>query len=312
MTTDAETAVETELDEVVETEGKPVSKKKTAIDASRGIGGSVFAVDPDVPKIVGFDTGHKRGEHHLWQARALLPVDEPLVQYMMKHGFPGIISVQQDGPNILVAIGRQRVKAAREANRRLAELGRGGVRVLCQVKKGSDTQLMASMISENAIRVEYSALDMASDVQNYINFGASDEEAATVIGKTVPWMRQILTLLDLAPPVQAAIRSGKLSPYGGFQMAKLTRDEQVAALAKIDAGELVPTAKALNGAVKAIRTGKEVIDAPKRALLAKIAAHKDAKLLLGEDGLKILMWVIGGRKAGTIRGLSELIREVSE
>lgn len=313
MTTDAETAVETEQDETVEVEGKPRMGKKTAIDASRGIGGGVFALDPEIPKIVGLDTSHKQGEHRFWQRRAFLPVDEALVQYMVKHRkSPGIISVQRDGPDVLVHYGRQRVKAGREANRRLIAMGETPIKLLCQIVRGSDLELIGSMISENALGVNYDDIDKAHDLQRYINAGATDEDAALSIGRTVAHTRQLLRLQDVSPKVQDAVRKG-LAASAAIKLADLTREEQERELIKIEAGEYKPTVKAIEGAVKAIRKGETSATlAPAKGLLKKIAAHEDAERVLGEDGLLALKWILGLTKPRTIAGLSDLIRKVSE
>jgi len=298
-------------DAVEEPEGKPMSKK-TVLGASRDVGGSVIAVDPDVPVIIGYDTKHKQGEHPQWQHRASLPVDESLVQYMMAHGFPGIITVQKDGPNIIVVIGRQRVKAAREANNRLKEMGRPGIRVLCQTRKGTDAQLIASTISENAIKVKYGAMDQAYDAQNYINYGASDEDAARALGKTVPYTKKILTLLDLHPKVQQAIRDEAISAFAGFELTRLTRDEQLVELEKIKGGAYVPTAKNIDGAVKAIRNKSTTVTvAPGKSVLRKLYQHKEAKSILGTERYQMLEWFLGESQAPRVGGLKALLDELS-
>lgn len=316
MTTDAETAVETEQEDAVEAEEKPRMGKKTAIDASRAGGGGFFAVDPSLPQIIGYDTKHKQGEHPQWQKRASKPVDHGLVQYMLRfRKSPGVIEVQKDGPNIIVCIGRQRVKAGREVNRILAEMGEPPIKLICQVKKGSDLDLLAGTISENAQKVRYSALDMARDAQNYINYGGSDDDAAAAIGKTVQYMLKLLTLLDLHPHIQQAIDDEQLFPSAGFQLTKLTRDEQLVEFDKIKTGAYQPTAKNIDGAVKAIRRGESsaaAVVAPSKIVLRKIAAHEDAERVLGEDGLLALKWMLGITKPRTIAGLSDLIRKVSE
>lgn len=61
---------------------------KTAIDAERG---TIFRLDPNDVLVIGHDTQHKRGEHPLWQARALEPADEALAQHMAQHGFTSVI-----------------------------------------------------------------------------------------------------------------------------------------------------------------------------------------------------------------------------
>jgi ParB family chromosome partitioning protein len=311
MTTDSEHETASQED-VVEVEGKPRMATKKAIDAKRGV--NTFAVDPDELVLVGFDTEHKRGEHPLWQTRASEEPDEGLVQDMTARGFTSVIDVRRDGPTLEVVTGRRRVKAAREANARLKAAGKDRlVIVQCKVFKGSDAEASRLMISENALRKDVDPVDMAYDIQACINFGSTDEEAARACGKSVAYMRQLLSLLDLGSEVQKAVRQGVIAPSAAFHLSTLTRDEQKGELEKIAAGAYKPTVKAVEGAVKAIRNGETSATlAPAKGLLKKIAAHEDAERILGEDGLLALKWMLGLTKPRTIPGLSDLIRKVSE
>lgn len=307
MTTDSEHEAAVQ-DAVAEIEGKPKMGSKKAIDAKRGV--NTFAVDPDDLIIIGRDTQHRFGDHALFQDRALEEFDEGLVQDMMARGFMSVIDVRKDGPTLEVVAGRRRVIAAREAKKRLGTSKT--LLVQCKVFRGTNSDASLWLLGENANRKERGLLGLAQDCQNSLNFGATDEETARACGKTVAYMRTMLTLLDLAPPIQAAVRSGKVSSNAGFQLAKLTRDEQLVELGKIEAGVYVPTAKAISGAVKTIRTGETAIAAPNKAVLKKIVAHEDAERVLGEDGLLALKWMLGLTKPRTIAGLSDLIRKVSE
>lgn len=310
MMTDAETRVEAEQDDLAE-EGRPRVASKKAIDAKRGV--NTFAVDPDELVLIGFDTEHKRGEHPLWQTRASEDPDEGLVQDMMARGFTSVIDVRRDGPTLEVVTGRRRVKAAREANSRLRAAGKDRLIIVqCKVFKGSDAEASRLMISENALRKDVDPVDMAYDIQACINFGSTDEEAARACGKSLAYMRQMLTLLDLGAEVQKAVRQRVIAPSAAFHLSTLTRDEQMVELEKIESGAYKPTAKAVEGAVKAIRTGEASILAPTKGMLKKLVAHEDAERVLGEDGLLAIKWVLGLTKPRTIAGLSDLIRKVSE
>jgi ParB family chromosome partitioning protein len=310
--TDSEHEVVAAQDDAVEAEGKPRMGTKKAIDAKRGV--NTFAVDPDELLLIGKDTSHKRGEHPLWQTRASEEPDEALVQDMMARGFTSIIDVRRDGPKLEVVVGRRRVTAAREANRRLKADGSDRrIIVQCKVFKGSDAEAARLMISENALRKDVDPVDMAFDIQACINFGSTDEEAAQACGKSVVYMRQMLTLLDLGTDVQKAVRRGAIAPSAAFKLSALTRDEQKVELEKIEAGAYKPTVKAVEGAVKAIRNGEATATlAPAKGLLKKLVAHEDAERVLGEDGLLALKWALGLTKPRTISGLSDLIRKVSE
>lgn len=295
-------------------EERPKVGKKTAIDAGRGP--TSFAVDPWTPLIVGSDEVggiiHKQGEHRLWQPRCKKPLNEARVQNMMERGFTSIVDVQKEGPYVLVVDGRGRTRDAREADRRLREKGRGGLKVICQVKRGTDLDMVMHMASANALRDDYTALDQAFDAQAVINYGGTDEQAANAIGKTVAYTKKVLTLHDLDPKVQQAIRDNVISAFAGFELTALTRDEQLVQLERIKAGEYQPTAKNIDGVVKAIRTGGAVNVAPPRGSLRKLYQHKEAKRVLGPERYAMLKWFLGeSQLPGGIGGLKGLWDEVS-
>lgn len=310
MTDGVEQGADVELAVDVEEKKMASSGNKKAIDAKRGV--NTFAVDPGQLVIVGRDTKHKRGEHPLWQDRALEDPDEALVQDMMARGFTSVIDVRKDGPRLEVVAGRRRVIAAREANRRLGGDG-AAVMVQCKVFRGSNSDAALWVLGENANRKDLSPLQMAYDLQNCINFGASDDEAARACGKTPGYMRQLLSLLDLGAEAQKAVVDGLIAPSSAFSLASLTRDEQKVEVEKIAAGEYKPTRAAIEGAVKAVRSGEATVTlAPNKTLLRKLIAHEDAERVFGEDGLLALRWVVGDAKPRTIAGLSDLIRKVND
>jgi ParB family chromosome partitioning protein len=285
-------------------------RSKTAIQEQRS---TTFMLSADKPLIIGFDTKHKQGQHPLWQERALEPVDEALAQSMAVKGFTSVIQVRTDGDTLEVVAGRRRVKAARRANEIRAAKGLSPIKIEAKVVRGLDLDMVALMISENSLRKDVAPLAMAVDLQNFLNMGASEEEAATAAGKSVTQLRAFLKLLDLAPQVQDAVRKEKIAVKAAISLASLGRDEQIAELAKIESGESGATVADVDAAVRAKKQGEsEVTKAPGKRLINKLLASDEGKRVLSAaDGVQVCRWMLGELNARNIKGLVEAIRFVS-
>jgi ParB family chromosome partitioning protein len=300
----------------LETSKQSDSKRsKTAIAESRS---TTFMVDPDKLIIVGFDTKHKKGEHPLWQERALEPVDALLAQNIATVGFQSVIQVRVDGDKYEVVAGRRRVKAARLANQLREKQAKADgedflpVKVECKVVRGTELAHIGLMISENANRKDVPAMQMAEDLASFLSRGASEEMAAAAAGKTVVQLRSYLRLLDLAEPVQNAVRSGKLSVKAAISLADLGREEQAKQLSKIESGEAGSTVADVQAEVRAKKNGStDVVKVPGKRLINKLLASDDGKKVLSAaDGVQVARWMIGELHARNIKGLVEAIRQV--
>lgn len=282
-------------------------RARTAIDADRGP--TSFRLSPDAVRVIGRDTSHKsRKEHVLWQKRALLPADEAFAQAMANDGFSSVIKVRKDGPFLDVVEGRRRTVAARRANEILAERGKEPLQITVMVVKGSDLDMLGHIISENANRLDLPVLDLAEEANAYLNMGASEERAAASCGKTVAQLRQLLKLLDLDPKVQEAVNNGSLSASAAMNLADLCREDQVKALE--DGAKL--TVAEVKSRVRAQRDGQdEATKAPGRRLLNKLLAHENAEEVFGEQGIAAIKFVMGDLSPRQIKGLTDLIRQVS-
>lgn len=281
--------------------------KKQAIEGSRG---TTFFVDPSVPQIIGFDTEYQKGEHVLWQKRALEPVDMALVNAMVASGQPlGIIDVRKNGPLIEVVAGRRRTKATRKANEIRAERGLPLIQMECKVIRGTDSELFGRVISENMLRKDVEPLDLAEDLQSYMNLGRNEKEAATVCGKTVAQVKHLLKLLDLDATVQDAIREGRISWTGGADLAELTREDQRVKLEEL-LSKGATTVAEVKREVSAHKRGEEAIPVPGKRLITKLLANEKTVEILGEEGITAIRFVLGDLPANRIKGLTDLIREV--
>lgn len=115
--------------------------KKTAIDAPRE---NMFRVEPEKMVLVTDEN------HPLYDPRVHLPLRENLVLNIMAHGVKEPILIRKNGDTFEVVDGRQRVKHAIEANKRLNEIknaqrlfydGYEFRAISCQVERNYNTKI---------------------------------------------------------------------------------------------------------------------------------------------------------------------------
>jgi ParB family chromosome partitioning protein len=191
----------------------------------------VLLIDPDRLKLV------EDEKHPLYDRRVHLPVDEGLVVSIMEHGVlenVGIVKDPETG-EVLVSYGRQRVKATREANKRLRKSGAEPINVPCLVKRHDMATLFGMSIAENEQRQADSPLGRAEKARRMLDLGKSETQIATAFGWSVQTVKNMLLLLDATAAVKKAVESGAISVSEGYGLAKLEPDEQRARLEKIKA-----------------------------------------------------------------------------
>jgi ParB family chromosome partitioning protein len=246
-------------------------------------------MDPDDIWIVGLDTEDGE-EHPLWDPRSMLPVDDNLVKNIIAYGVLEPITVIKDGEMAQVVYGRQRVKAAREANKQLRKKGFEPIKVPCQYKRVPDEgELMGMMISENSLRQSESPMDNARKLARYLSTGKTEQDAAITFGVTQTTIRNYLTLLDLDKGVQKLVEGGTMSASAAQPLAKLPRKEQME-----EAKKLIESGKATTRGAKSAankKRGKKDTSMPTK---------KQIRDVLGDDSIKLhdefrrgLRWVLG-------------------
>ena len=270
---------------------------KTAVEASRG---TTFFLPPEDLKVI---TDPK---HPLYDSRVELPVSAALVQSIVKHGFRSVVRAFKDGDKIVVIAGRQRVRAAIEANKLRIAAGMEPVKVEVKIDRGTgDDDLYGQALLENSGRQDDSDLMLAGKIAHYLELGRSEEEAATICGLKPPRVRQLLTLLDLAAPVQRAVEAGKLSTSAASQLAGLERTKQVEELGKLleESGGKRVRVRQVAVKVKKAR-GEKTSTAPSRKEIARaleaVEENPDAidRSVWGEAVADALAWVLGGVRTG--------------
>lgn len=288
-----------------------MGKKGQALEAKRL---NAFAMDPDDLTIVGLDT--KDGEEHpLYDERIKLPVEEKLVLNIRVYGVLEPVLVRKNGDVVEVVDGRQRVRAARQANEELRKAGEELVQVPVMLKRGEDPTMIGVMISTNEHRREDELPVKIRKLERFMARGKTEDEAAVAFGVTKVTIKTWLRLLEAGPEINKALREGAINPSSAAKLAKLPREEQGAALREVletAQGGKVTTAQAERASrnkrlEKESGERQETIVPPGKRLLKKVASAPD----LSEDFKTALRWVLGEIPASAVVGLENICEALS-
>jgi ParB family chromosome partitioning protein len=220
------------------------SKKKSALDATRG---NLFYMNPDDLILVGGDGPNDIPRTpevaHLYDPRVEWPVNEAMVLSIMEFGVTQPIVVVKLGDRAGVDDGRQRTKNCREANRRLLADGKEPHSIPLIIKKGDPAKLLGISLTSNYLRFSDTAAETAAKIEQYIDTGKTDEQAAIVFGMTPNNIKQLRRINDLAPSVLKTVKAGKLNASAALQLVDLPPEEQVAKMNELLVGGEKPTAR---------------------------------------------------------------------
>jgi ParB family chromosome partitioning protein len=229
-------------------------------------------------------------DHELYDPRINLPLDEGLVRNIMVNGViePVVVNKAPDG--VLVVDGRQRVRAAREANKRLEKEGKEPLRVPCVLRRGTEADLFGVSISANENRQDDTPLGRAEKANRLLNMGRSEDEVAVAFGVSTQCVGNWIKILSTCAPVRKAVESGKIAAQAAIEMAGLPVEEQKTLLeeaVKAGTNGKRVSAKSIKDKV-AKKTGKEIV---------RLKTRKQIETKLKEKGLdkefrKALRWVL--------------------
>ncbi len=206
--------------------------------------------------------------HVLYQDRVKLPVDQSLVQSMKDNGFLSQIIVadeyEEEGfekvkgqrklLGTVVVVGRQRVKAAREAG--VKEVPALNIGDLSLVSKSA---LLRLMVEENELRQDNNTLEKAHEAQRLYDAKLQEQKpkdwpeeiawkpskdnrklaldfTAGCFGISSAWLTRMLKLLDeeTSPELISAIKKDEISFRAAIQLAGMTAKEQEQVLKKLE------------------------------------------------------------------------------
>ncbi len=317
------------IDGPVDASEEKLKRKKQAADAPYG---RFFLIEPEKLVIVGLDTKLEVGETHPLAdpQRIHKPLEERFVQYMDMVGFDSVIAVCKNGDVFEVVKGRQRVKTAREVNRRRAKdkNGKPPLRVKCEISRDSGELHATKKFGENAHKIVNSPLEVARDINTYMASGYSEEEASIVFNTSVANLKGLLKLLDLDPVIQRAVERGAVAATSVAPLAKLTREMQRHEFEKMNTevanggdgsktgGKVRGAAKKAKAAAKAAAAKKkgddtaEAIVPPGKRLVTKMLElnKKDGGSGIDPMFVKGALWILGdiSTKGAGVKGLTAL------
>lgn len=235
--------------------------------------------------------------HPLYDPRVELPVKGELVEDIMLHGVLETCLVRKDGSDIIVIDGRQRVKSAIEANKRLGKANR--VRVPCIVQRGEDVDLFAASCSTNEHRQDDDPMRKAEKAARLIDHGKTEAEVAVVFGVKLATIKQWMKMLELAAPVRNAVKAGKIAPSAAARLSSLSSDEQKKALEEaleMDA-DPKPKSKArkmsTKGAAALARSMKAKAGSKPRSIRRKEEVEKLMPIYEGTVYEPFVKWFLG-------------------
>lgn len=245
--------------------------------------------------------------HALYDERVHLPLDDAMVRNIMAYGViqPIVVAKNSETGLVEVVVGRQRVKHAREANKRLHAEGRAPIRVPAIPRKGDGVELAPLMVSENELRQADLPMVKARKMRHLEAMGYDTEAIAIAFGCTTKTVENTLCLLDVSKPVQRAVESNLIGISDVKYLSRLTPAQQVA---KVE--EMVKAVVGKEGHARA-RAKRQVLQAdnpkataPKCKTRPQLLAHYEQlrDMRPATDGvervkidhwMEALSWVLG-------------------
>lgn len=271
--------------------------------------GNLFHLDPSKIVIVGLDDDDGP-EHELYDERIKLPLSESMILSVMALGVQQTVRVSVRNGVPLVVDGRQRVRAAREANARLAAAGEPLLTVKVEGEnyaKVSPERLMSTMVALNEIRRDDDVLVKAAKADRMRARGIPDKDIAVAFGVTTQTIGVWAKIAALAPETKKAVRDGELSAAAAAQLAGMPREEQKAKLSELlaDASSGVkPTVERARAKARPTADG-DAPTKPSGRVVAKIL--KSDLTDLPEGFILALRWMRGEVSAKKIKGLSAVL-----
>lgn len=242
---------------------------------------NVYMIEPEKLKII------TDQENVLYDSRTELAVSENLVKNIMVHGIIENVIVRNIDGAYTVLAGRQRVKAAIEANKRLGKEGKELIKVPCTIRREDDIDSFGILISENELRQGDSPIDKAKKCAKYMNMGRTDKDAAIQFGVSVQTITSWMKILELSAPVKKAIDDGIIDATAAAELHGLKAEEQKTQLDKLIAEHGGKKKKISQTKVKkAIGKGNKIARSYKEIRGAADASHIEAE----KDAL---LWVLG-------------------
>ncbi|WP_424446686.1 ParB/RepB/Spo0J family partition protein [Microbacterium sp. CH-015] len=219
---------------------------------------------------------------------------------------PVVVRTNEDGKYELI-MGERRTRASREV---------GLTSIPAIVRDTSDENLLRDALLENLHRSQLNPLEEASAYQQLLeDFGITQEELATRIGRSRPQISNTIRLLKLPVPVQQRVAAGVLSAGHARAVLSLDDAEAMQRLADKIVNEDL-SVRAAEAAAKNVAAAGTKTAAPKAG--ARRAHLDDVAERLG-DRLNTKVRITLAAKKGqiivdfaTIQDLNRILAEIGE
>lgn len=245
--------------------------------------------------------------HALYDERIKLPVNDALVQSILVHGIMQPVIVRRNGTKYEVEDGRQRVRAALEANKQLK--GATKIKVPIIVRQDDDVEANGVMIALNELRTADTPLVRARKARRALSLGMGMEDVANAFGISPTAIKNLLTVLDCEKSVQELFETGQVPISAANRISRLPREDQAKAIQdlKNTGGATKARIRAKVSAVAVARkTGKPEVAVPvagaipSKTLLKRAMGAYPAEPM-GMDQLVnpylLIQWVLTGEGA---------------
>lgn len=263
---------------------------QAGIAASRG---SITYVDPKGLKLI------RDKSSPLYDPRVDEPLDQPADQLFIadiaENGVTNPVLVRVNGPDYEVVAGRRRVAATMLVNKKRAT----PILIPITVLTGSDEEMVAAAIRENALRKEESYYSQAWKVRSLQRLGLSNDMIARTTHLPLGRIDGLLNFLNLSAEAQAAIQRGEL-PFGSVPtLGEVKREEQPAFVEELKK-KGARKKHEVRAAVKAKREGKEYQAPERKKMWSRAEIEKLLEYLdTSSDAALVLRYILGDEKART-------------
>lgn len=266
---------------------------KQAID---GVATSkIFNVPPEDLTIIGLDTEHGPGEHYLYDERVLLPLREPDVLNIMALGVQVPVKIikaslngSEDEDVLIVVEGRQRVRQAREANKRFERLGEPVMTVPCSPPiRAEEGRIVSTMISLNEHRQDDDVVAKSIKLCRLLERNPDEALAASTFGVSEGTVQNWKVLGTAPKELHSAIRNGKLSLVQAYRLARRTPEKILSVLERL--GEEKAPSRNSERVKFTSEVVREISYADREAGVTGAKAKKVNTIVFEQEGLIIIL-----------------------
>lgn len=161
--------------------------------------------------------------------------------------------------------GERRLRATLAAISEGADIKR--IKAICLPRNTKEEDLLIEQMMRNEGK-NFTEYEQALMFQRFRDkFGYTQTEIAAKFGKSATFIGRCLSLLDLAPEIQAKLESGEISTGAVRQIVELNKDDETAQVEAVEnaisdaksKGKAVATGKNISGEAKAQKDLKKVL-----------------------------------------------------